>query len=98
MTLREELETTFCFVLGMLIFLPVMIMCLPGHPWHEGTYAHAIVKTVYWTCGAGVLLIIVKYQSLKSNIIGTIMAVAFGPMTLLSIGFIGALRKIRSRA
>ena len=74
------------FAIAALICIPILWQFLPGSRWPEGTQAHAIMKIIYWICSVGVIAILIQTKTYKGNIIGTIMAVIFGPITLLTIG------------
>lgn len=42
-------------------------------------------RSLWWGCGAAVLVILWHADKLKGNIIGTIACVVFGPVTLLTL-------------
>jgi hypothetical protein len=84
-----RLVTTIAFMLACLMLIPVLVQCLPGHPWEMGTDQHKVIQTLWAICSAFVFLIIYRQGQLKDNLIGTILLILFGPISLLSLAFIG---------
>lgn len=89
-----KLVTTISFLLACLLFIPVLIQCLPGHPWEEGTNQHTVIRTLWFFCSIAILVFICRQGQIKENIAGTILLIIFGPISILSLIFIGIYYKV----
>lgn len=83
--LKNKMHVTLCFMLSMLIAAPFIILCSPEFSWHQGTFAHMVVKSCYWICGIVYIFISIRYKMYKNNFIGFIMGLFFAPMMLLTL-------------
>jgi hypothetical protein len=83
---KKNMVFTLCLIIAMLIMIPIMWQFTPDGRFPPGTYYNNVFKTIWYICGFIVLLILIKLKKFNDNIIGSIMVIMLGPITLLTVG------------
>lgn len=86
--------STVCFIIACIIMIPILFQFTPEGRFPVGTQAHQIFKSFWWACSL-ITLVFLCVKKILNNIIGTIMVLCLGPITLMTIGLFYALKKLK---
>lgn len=84
-----QLIVSIAVILAGVIVIPILVQCLPGGPWEPGTFQHTYFNIIWLVCSAAVFGLLCKFGGFRANLIGAVLLILFGPVTVLSIVFIG---------
>ena len=89
MDVWNEVRTLLCFMLATVILIVSIVVPLPFNDVsyiQDPTLHQGIRQMIYWGSGIGTFIWMIKMNG-TDNLIGSLMAILFGPLALLFIGF-----------
>lgn len=84
---KSEIIASSCFILAALIVIPTMLPFMPEGRFPPGSTTHHWYRIFWWTCMALNFGFLVRAKAFSDSIFGSILVIATGPVTTLTIGF-----------
>lgn len=84
---KFQVVIAICFILAMFVMTPILLLCLEGGPWQVGTFGHTVVRAVWLSSMVVVAAIVAVKELFRGNLIGVVLLIVIGPITLLALIF-----------